>query len=92
MCSPLTVISFRLVLTLYGFSNVAHHAVDIVLHAIVSVLVYYVGNRAFSFSVARSTLAAVIFAIHPVHTEGIDECWCASVQAIDRSIDAGQLV
>jgi hypothetical protein len=37
-------------------------------------------------------LAAVIFAIHPVHTEGIDECWCASVQAIDRSIDAGQLV
>jgi len=56
---------------MFPFWNVAQHVGDIFLHAIVSVLVYYVGARVCSFSVARAALAAILFAIHPVHVEAV---------------------
>lgn len=75
---PLTVLTFRLNYWLSGgLYPWGFHFVNVVLHAIVSVLSLRVfdevfENRTSNTGVSREAfLAALIFAVHPIHTESV---------------------
>jgi hypothetical protein len=79
---PLTSLSFAGQWWLHGPSAPAFHAVNVLLHALVSVLVFRVGTRLLSRQAAL--VAAMLFAVHPVHVEpvvgvfGRSELLCAA--------------
>lgn len=69
---PLTVLSFRLNYVWGALEPLSYHAVNIVLHCLVSIMslrVFYVvfGNGA----PRAAVLCAILFATHPVHTEAV---------------------
>lgn len=47
------------------------HAVNVVLHALACVLVYFVATEIFRASEVEAFVGAAIFAVHPVHTEAV---------------------
>ena len=67
---PLTTLTFRLNHAAHGLAPLGYNAVNVVLHALASVLVL-----AACSTVARAPrvplLAALLFAAHPVHTEAV---------------------
>ena len=65
---PLLTISFALNYAVGGLNPLGYHAVNVLLHAIVSLAVYGVGRRLF-LSPAGATVAGALFAVHPLHTE-----------------------
>ena len=66
---PLTTLSFALNYALHGLHTVGYHAVNVALHAVVSLLVLWVFARLTSWWAA--VIAALLFAVHPVHTEAV---------------------
>lgn len=75
---PLTVLTFRLNYWLSGGLNPwGFHFVNVILHAIVSILSLRVFDEVFENSssaagVSReSFMSALIFAVHPIHTESV---------------------
>ncbi len=68
---PLTVATFALDRAWFGWEAWWFHAVNIALHAGVSLLVAAIGLRLFPRSPATAWLAAAIFAVHPQHTEAV---------------------
>ncbi|PLY00121.1 MAG: hypothetical protein C0623_08025 [Desulfuromonas sp.] len=68
---PLTILSFGLESILWGLNANTVHAVNLLLHVLVSVLVFLVFK---SFDIDRkvSWLAAALFAVHPIHTEVVN--------------------
>ena len=68
---PLCVLTFRLNYWLSGLSSTAYHFTNLLAHAGVCLAFLHVastvifGNRQLAF------LAAVLFAVHPVHTEAV---------------------
>lgn len=75
---PLTVLSFSLNFILTGESPVFFHAVNIILHAGVTILLY-VFLRKLEVSFFQSLLIATIFAVHPIHVEAV-----ANIKARDE--------
>jgi protein O-mannosyl-transferase len=67
---PLTVLTFAANEALSPANASLFHAVNIVLHAGVTVLVFVLALWLFA-SVRIATLAGVLFALHPVHTEAV---------------------
>jgi hypothetical protein len=69
---PLTTATFRLTTALADLKNpLAFHSVNILLHAAVSAGLYVVGLRRLGMRRPAARLAAVLFALHPVHTEAV---------------------
>uniref|UniRef100_A0A670YMP9 dolichyl-phosphate-mannose--protein mannosyltransferase n=1 Tax=Pseudonaja textilis TaxID=8673 RepID=A0A670YMP9_PSETE len=81
---PLTVLTFRInYLLAGGFHPFGFHIINIILHCIISVLIvdvfsillgglhYTNKGRRLNFVPKSSFLAALLFAVHPVHTECI---------------------
>jgi protein O-mannosyl-transferase len=69
---PLTTATFRLTAALAGLkSPLAFHSVNILLHAAVSAGLYVVSMRRLGLRQPTARLAAVLFALHPVHTEAV---------------------
>ncbi|CAI5771881.1 protein O-mannosyl-transferase TMTC4 isoform X1 [Podarcis lilfordi] len=81
---PLTVLTFRInYLLAGGFYPLGFHVVNIILHCAISVLIvdvfsillgglqYTSKGRRLNFVPKSSLLAALLFAVHPVHTECI---------------------
>ncbi|ETE71325.1 Transmembrane and TPR repeat-containing protein 4, partial [Ophiophagus hannah] len=79
---PLTVLTFRInYLLAGGFHPLGFHIINIILHCIISVLIvdvfsillgglhYTNKGRRLNFVPKSSFLAALLFAVHPVHTE-----------------------
>jgi Flp pilus assembly protein TadD len=66
---PFTVLTFALNEAVAPGNAALFHAVNVVLHAAVTVVVYWLGVRLFTARVAL--LAAALFALHPVHTEAV---------------------
>ncbi|MCB0353044.1 MAG: hypothetical protein KDD64_05945, partial [Bdellovibrionales bacterium] len=66
---PVTMFSFLVSRLLHGLSPAGFHGVNILLHAINSVLVFAVLRSLFSERLAF--LSACLFAINPVHTEAV---------------------
>jgi len=67
---PLTMFSFALNYAASGLNPFGYHLVNVVLHAAVCALVYRFAQRLLEDHGA-ATLAAVLFAVHPVHCEAV---------------------
>ncbi|HTE43682.1 MAG TPA: hypothetical protein VK636_00450 [Gemmatimonadaceae bacterium] len=66
---PLTILAFKIEGAIGGGIPVVHHAVNILLYAAVSVLVFLLARRALPSWAAWIT--AALFAVHPVHVEAV---------------------
>ena len=75
---PLTILSFRLNYWIHGLSPGGYHGVNVLVHSIVCVLVHYVLMVA---GVRRnvSWLTALLFTVHPIHTEVVCTCTCTCI-------------
>ncbi len=67
---PLTITSYAINHAIHGLTPGGYHVVNVLLHAAVSVLMFVLlvsmfGNRCLAF------VSAVIFAVHPIHTEAV---------------------
>ncbi|CAH1726692.1 protein O-mannosyl-transferase Tmtc3 [Aphis gossypii] len=67
---PLTVLTFRWNYMIHQLEPMGYHLVNILLHAITSVLYYRVCHTIMA-SEFTSFMAAMLFAIHPIHTEAV---------------------
>jgi Tfp pilus assembly protein PilF len=67
---PLTVLTFALNERLAPGNTVTYHAVNIFLHATVTLLVVVLAARLFA-SVRQALIAGVLFGLHPIHTEAV---------------------
>ncbi|XP_038072090.1 protein O-mannosyl-transferase TMTC1-like [Patiria miniata] len=68
---PLCVITFRLNHMLHGLHPMGYHLVNILLHAVVSVLFTYVCQTVVFTEMMPTAVAGVLFATHPIHTEAV---------------------
>jgi len=66
---PLTVLSFRLNYLLHELQPLGYHLLNLLLHAAVTLLYHALCARLLSRHAAA--LAALLFAVHPVHTEAV---------------------
>lgn len=67
---PLTWLSHALDAQLFGLNPGGHHATNIVLHLVNSLLAFAV-FRSLTGSVVRSGFVAALFAVHPAHVESV---------------------
>jgi tetratricopeptide (TPR) repeat protein len=67
---PFTALTFAVNERLTPGAAAPFHAVNIVLHAAVTALVFQLGLRLFA-SARIGTVAAALFAVHPIHTEAV---------------------
>jgi Tfp pilus assembly protein PilF len=67
---PITNLSHILDCQLFGVAAGAHHMVNVVIHALNSVLLFFLFVR-LSVGFWKSTLGAAIFALHPLHVESV---------------------
>jgi tetratricopeptide (TPR) repeat protein len=66
---PLVISAFAAEWSLWGDNAAGFLAVNAALHALASVLCYHVARRWLSF--AGAAIAALVFAVHPVHVEAV---------------------
>jgi len=69
---PLTILSFALNRLLLGAEPWGFHLVNVLLHAGASLL-FYAALRSLTVSAGVAWLAAGLFAVHPIHTEVVNE-------------------
>src|SRR5574341_516770 len=67
---PLVAITYVLNYTIGGPAPLGYHLVNALLHAVVSWLLYLVALD-LGFSAGASLVAAVLFAVHPLHSEAV---------------------
>lgn len=74
---PVTILSFALDEAIFGPGPLYHRLVNLALHALVSILVLRLGRRllgnAAGLPLDAPLAAALVFAIHPIHTEVLGE-------------------
>lgn len=68
---PLTIATFAADHAWFGWQAWWFHAVNVVLHVAVTVLVALLGLRLFARRPAIAWLGALLFAVHPLHTEAV---------------------
>jgi tetratricopeptide (TPR) repeat protein len=71
---PLTWVSHMTDVSLFGMNPAGHHATNLLLHTVATLLVFLV-FRGLTGSVGRSGWVAALFAIHPAHVESV--AWVA---------------
>jgi protein O-mannosyl-transferase len=71
---PLTWLSHMLDVQLFGANAGGHHAVNVMLHVVNSILAFAV-FRKLTGSFWRSAIVAALFAVHPAHVESV--AWVA---------------
>jgi Flp pilus assembly protein TadD len=67
---PLTWLSLETDATLFGIDQAAFHAVNVAWHVVNSCLLYFVLVR-MTVAAGPSTVAALLFALHPLHVESV---------------------
>ena len=67
---PFTILTFAVSHALAPESTVCLHAVNILLHAVVTMLVFLLAIQLLESS-RIAMLAAILFAVHPIHTEAV---------------------
>ena len=72
---PLVTLSYLLDMTLWGVDPAGFHATNLMLHLACCLLVFALGRVLLPESRAGPLAAALIFAVHPVHTESV--AWIA---------------
>jgi tetratricopeptide (TPR) repeat protein len=68
---PLAILTYRLNYAVGGLAPLGYHAVNIVVHALVSVLVFRLTRR-LGGSFGASITAGLLFAVLPIHTEAVN--------------------
>ncbi|ALC15456.1 Tfp pilus assembly protein PilF [Desulfuromonas soudanensis] len=69
---PLVILSFALKHWLFGPAPLADHLLNVLLHALVSLLIYLTLRR-WQMGQTVAWLTAALFAVHPIHTEVVNE-------------------
>ncbi|HXK59248.1 MAG TPA: tetratricopeptide repeat protein [Acidobacteriota bacterium] len=72
---PLTLLSHALDCSMFGLSPMGHHATNVILHAILTALIYLLVRR-LDADRWRAVLIATAFAIHPLQVETV--AWVSS--------------
>lgn len=67
---PLTSVSFALEYHFFGYNPFVYHLDNVLLHLLVVVMVFFLGQR-LGLSQAASALAALLFGAHPIHVESV---------------------
>ena len=67
---PVTTLSFGLTSYLFGITPLAFHLLNVLLHISVTLLVFTLSRR-LQFSALISSTAALLFLLHPLHTEAV---------------------
>lgn len=68
---PLCILSFRVNAYWSGLEPLYFHAVNVLLHAVVSALLGYICSTAVFQDRTQALASALLFAVHPVHTEAV---------------------
>ena len=76
---PLTFFSHSLDVRMFELDAGRHHQVNVVLHALNAVLLFWVLKRATGFT-GRSFMVAALFAVHPIQVENV--AWIAERKTI----------
>ena len=69
---PLSLLTFLVEGRLHGFSPFPMHLLSVLLHAANAYLVYRLASSLINNNPAASVLAGLLFAVHPINTEGVD--------------------
>jgi Tfp pilus assembly protein PilF len=80
---PLMTLTFLLLWKVFGGFAVGFHLFNLLLNTLVVSLVFY-GGRALFRSPRIGFLSAVLFAVHPVHTEAVN--WIAAVTDLEATL------
>jgi tetratricopeptide (TPR) repeat protein len=67
---PLSLFSFALNYTVHGYAPAGYHLLNVLLHGAVCFALWHFARR-LTGSAATASLAAVLFALHPVHAEAV---------------------
>lgn len=67
---PVTMLSHIAATEAFGLNPGAHHAVNVVIHILTAVLLFWVFRR-MTAAFWPSALVAILFAIHPLHVESV---------------------
>lgn len=67
---PLFLLSLASDYSLWGLNPLGYHITNIMLHSLVSIMVYLIGRRLFRNNPA-ALVGSLIFAVHPVHVESV---------------------
>jgi tetratricopeptide (TPR) repeat protein len=76
---PLTFLAHKLDVKLFGLDPAGHHEVNVVLHALNAVLLFWVLKRSTGFT-GRSFMVAALFAVHPINVENV--AWVSELKTI----------
>ncbi|XP_042323570.1 protein O-mannosyl-transferase TMTC1 isoform X4 [Sceloporus undulatus] len=68
---PLCVLSFKLNIMLAGMNPFYFHAVNVVLHCLVTLVLMYTCDKAVFKDCRLAFVTALFFAVHPIHTEAV---------------------
>ncbi|KAF7232552.1 hypothetical protein EG68_11465 [Paragonimus skrjabini miyazakii] len=66
---PITVLTFRVNYLLHELNPVGYHAFNVILHALVTVLLYRLSKERLTLTGALIT--SLYFAVHPIHSEAV---------------------
>ncbi len=76
---PLTWVAHALNVKLWGFNPAGHHDVNVFLHAVNVLLLFWVLRQATGFT-GRSFMVAALFALHPLNVEAV--VWVAELKTL----------
>ncbi|KAM5299958.1 protein O-mannosyl-transferase TMTC1 [Ctenodactylus gundi] len=68
---PLCVLTFRLNILLTGMNPFYFHAVNVILHCLVTLVLMYTCDKTVFRNRGLAFVTALLFAVHPVHTEAV---------------------
>lgn len=69
--TPLTWVTYGLDYVLWGMNPVGYHLSNLVLHAANAIVFYFVARRLLAGSTLGATVAALLFAVHPLRVESV---------------------
>ncbi|XP_075583116.1 protein O-mannosyl-transferase TMTC1 [Pelecanus crispus] len=68
---PLCVLTFKLNILLAGMNPFYFHAVNVILHCLVTLVLMYTCDKAVFKDCRLAFVTALVFAVHPIHTEAV---------------------
>ncbi|XP_074758197.1 protein O-mannosyl-transferase TMTC1 isoform X4 [Athene noctua] len=68
---PLCVLTFKLNILLAGMNPFYFHAVNVILHCLVTLVLMYTCDKAVFKDCRLAFVTALFFAVHPIHTEAV---------------------
>ncbi|MFC1527104.1 tetratricopeptide repeat protein [Candidatus Latescibacterota bacterium] len=71
MYRPLLMVTYALNYAVSGYEPWSYHLVNVVVHAVCTYAVYQIA-RALGLELALAGLAALLFGLHPIHSEAVD--------------------